>query len=119
MMPYFCSAKRTENVLRKLTWAFSAPMASMEAAKVVPTSILKVRPVIEVKQSAMAVPALVILPVSPDGTKVITMGLSEAPSLPAAGAAGASANLSHTGGTAVGAAVGAVVGATVGASVGA
>jgi len=50
---------------------------------------------------------------------VITIGLSEAPSLPAAGAAGASGNLSHTGGTAVGAAVGAVVGAAAGALVGA
>src|SRR5512137_519901 len=120
-MPYFCSASRTEKVLRKLTCAFSAPMASMEAAKVVPTSILKARPVIWLKQSAMAVPALVILPVSPEGTKVITMGLSAAPRAPAAGAAGASASLAHTGGTGVGgtAVGGATVGGTaVGASVG-
>src|SRR5512133_1021721 len=102
-------------------------MASMEAAKVVPTSILKLRPVIWLKQSAIAVPALVILPVSPDGTKVITIGLSAEPRAPAAGAAGASGSLSQTGGggavlvggTAVGAsvAVAASVGACVGASV--
>src|SRR5512146_2049377 len=95
---YFCSASRTENVLRKPTCAFSAPMASMEAAKVVPTSILKVRPVIPVRQSAIAVPALVILPVSPEGTKVITIGLSAEPSSPALGAAaGASGNLLQDG----------------------
>src|SRR5436190_1158712 len=111
--PYFCSANRTEKVFIKLTCAFSAPIASMEAAKVVPTSILKVSPVIWLKQSAIAVPAFVILPVSPDGTKVITMGLSVEPSAPAAGAAGASGNLSQIGG---GGAVG-VGGATVGASV--
>src|SRR5512146_256911 len=127
MIPYFCSARRTEKVLRKLTWAFSAPIASMDAAKEVPTSSLKLRPVIWLRQSAMAVPALVILPVSPEGTNVITMGLSAAPSAPAAGAAGASGSLSQTGvggavfvgGTAVGAsvAVAASVGACVGASV--
>src|SRR5574341_2163797 len=88
-------------------------MASMDAAKVVPTSILKLRPVIWLKQSAIAVPALVILPVSPEGTKVITIGLSAEPSSPAAGAAGASASLSQTGG---GGGVG-VGGSTVGASV--
>src|SRR6266540_1359695 len=103
----------------------------MDAAKVVPTSILKVRPVIWLKQSAIAVPAFVILPVSPEGTKVITMGLSAEPSSPAAGAAGASGSLSQTGGgggvgvggTAVGASVaGATVGGTsvgAGGSVGA
>src|SRR5512138_2229518 len=119
---YFCSASRTENVLRKPTCAFSAPMASMEAAKVVPTSILKVKPVISVKQSAIAVPAVVILPVSPEGTNVMTMGLSAEPSSPAAGAAGASGSLSQTGGgggvfvggTTVAASV---AGASVGASV--
>src|SRR5512133_2908195 len=124
-MPYSCSASRTENVLRKLTWAFSAPMASMEAAKVVPTSILKVRPVISVKQSAIAVPAVVILPVSPEGTKVITIGLSDEPSSPAAGAAGASDSFVQTGGgggvgvggSTVGASVGASVATSVGASV--
>src|SRR5512141_458942 len=93
-------------------------MASMEAAKVVPTSILKARPVILPKQSAMAVPALVILPVSPEGTKVITMGLSVAPNAPAAGAAGASASLSQTGGGGgVGVGGAAVGGTAVGASV--
>src|SRR5262245_18312324 len=118
--PYFCSASKTENVLRKLTCAFSAPMASMEAAKVVPTSILKLRPVIWLRQSAMAVPATVILPVSPEGTNVITMGLSAEPSSPAAGAAGASDNLSQTGGGGGVAVGGATVGASLdGASVGA
>src|SRR5512138_627982 len=116
---YFCSASRTENVLRKPTCAFSAPMASMEAAKVVPTSILKARPVILLKQSAIAVPALVILPVSPEGTKVITMGLSAAPKAPAAGAAGAEAILSQTGaGGGVGVGGAAVGGTSVGAAVG-
>src|SRR5512140_3393778 len=114
-MPYFCSANRTENVFRKLTWAFSAPRASIEAAKVVPTSILKFNPVILLKQSAMAVPALVILPVSPEGTKVITIGLSAEPSSPAA-AVGALSILAHTGGGTVGGTVGA---ATTTVSVGA
>src|ERR1051325_6550637 len=121
MTPYFCSANRTENVFMKLTWAFSAPIASMDAAKVVPTSILKLRPVIWLRQSAIAVPALVILPVSPEGTNVITIGLSAEPSAPAAGAAGASGSLLQTGGggavfvggTAVGASV--AVAASVGA----
>src|SRR5512144_2956418 len=99
----------------------------MDAAKDVPTSSLKLRPVIWLRQSAIAPPALVILPVSPDGTKVIVIGLSAEPKAPAAGAAGASDNLSQTGGggavfvggTAVGAsvAVAASVGAWVGASV--
>src|SRR5512142_2527487 len=102
-------------------------MASMDAAKVVPTSILNVRPVIWLRQSAIAPPALVILPVSPEGTKVITIGLSAEPRAPAAGAAGASGSLLQTGGggavfvagAAVGAsvAVAASVGACVGASV--
>src|SRR5512146_3420974 len=126
-MPYLELPRRAENVLRKPTWAFSAPMASMEAAKLVPTSSLKARPVIWLRQSAMAPPALAILPVSPEGTKVMTIGLSAAPRAPAAGAAGASDSLSHTGagggvgvgGTGVGASVGAVVGASVGAMVGA
>ncbi len=61
----------------------------------------------------MAVPATVILPVSPEGTKVMTIGLSAEPSSPDAGAAGASDNLSQTGG---GGGVG-LAGATVGASV--
>jgi hypothetical protein len=100
----------------------------MDAAKVVPTSILKLRPVISLKQSAMAVPAVVILPVSPEGTKVITMGFSAEPSSPAAGAAGAFDNFAQfgggggvaVGGTAVAASVaGASVGASVAASVGA
>src|SRR5690242_14425601 len=123
--PYFCSASRTEKVFMKPTWAFSAPIASMEAAKVVPTSILKLRPVIWLKQSAIAVPAFVILPVSPEGTNVITMGLSVAPSFPAAGAAGASDSLLQTGGgggvavggTAVGASVAVAASVAVGASV--
>src|SRR5512143_2494421 len=99
----------------------------MDAAKEVPTSSLKLSPVIWLRQSAMAPPAFVILPVSPEGTKVITMGLSAAPIAPAAGAAGASGSLAQTGGggavlvggTAVGAsvAVAASVGACVGASV--
>src|SRR5512142_2591030 len=121
-MPYLAFAISAEYVLRKPTWAFSAPMASMEAAKLVPTSSLKARPVIWLRQSAIAPPAVAILPVSPEGTKVMTMGLSVAPSAPAAGAAGASGSLSHTGaggGVGVGgAAVGASVGAWVGASVG-
>src|SRR5512138_2103303 len=126
-MPYLDWPSRAENVLRKPIWAFSAPMASMEAAKLVPTSSLKARPVIWLRQSAMAPPAVAILPVSPEGTKVMTIGLSVAPRAPAAGAAGASGSLSQTGagggvgvgGTAVGAsvAVAASVGAWVGASV--
>src|SRR5215207_6746406 len=111
--PYFAPAKRAEKVLRKPTCAFSAPIASMDAAKLVPTSISKLRPVISLKQSAMAVPAVVILPVSPEGTKVITIGLSAEPSSPAAGASGAFGNLSQAGG---GGAVG-VGGSVVGASV--
>src|SRR5512144_2885354 len=81
--PYFAFAKRAESVLRKPTCAFSAPIASIEAAKDVPTSSLKLRPVIWLRQSAIAPPALVILPVSPDGTKVITIGLSAEPRSPA------------------------------------
>src|SRR5689334_6675016 len=106
--PYFCSANRTEKVLRKPTWAFSAPMASMEAPKEVPTSILNDRPVILPRQSAIALPALVILPESPEGTKVMTMGVSAAPSVPAAAvgglAMGVQAGGGEVGGTAVGAA---------------
>src|SRR6266849_2094300 len=116
--PYFASASSTENVLRKPTWAFSAPKASMEAPNEVPTSILNDRPVILPRQSAMALPALVILPESPEGTKVMTMGLSGEPRSPAF-TVGAVGSLSQTGaGTvAVGAAaVGAVV--TAGAKVG-
>src|SRR5512135_3464556 len=121
-MPYLELPSRAEKVLRKPTWAFSAPIASMEAAKLVPTSSLKLRPVIWPRQSAMAPPAVAILPVSPEGTKVMTMGLSVAPRAPAAGAAGASESLVQTGagggvgvgGTAVGASVGAWVGAAVG-----
>jgi hypothetical protein len=70
----------------------------------------------------MALLAVAMVPDSPEGTNAIVIGVSEAPSLPAAGVAGASANLSHTGGTAVGAGVGATVGAAVvgaGTSVGA
>ena len=66
----------------------------------------------------MAPLALAIVPLSPEGTKAIVMGVSEAPSWPAAGAAGASGNLSQTGGMAVGTAVGAVV-AVAGTAVGA
>src|SRR5512143_161268 len=121
-IPYFASARRAEKVFRKPTCAFSAPIASIEAAKLVPTSILKVMPVISLRQSAMAVPATVILPVSPEGTKVMTIGLSAAPSAPAAGASGASGSLVQTGGGGGvgvgGAAVGASVGASVGAAVG-
>src|SRR5512139_3392550 len=95
-IPYFAFPKTAEKVLRKPTWALSAPIASTEAAKLVPTSILKFRPVICVKQSAMAVPALVILPVSPEGTKVITIGLSAEPSSPAF-TVGALGSLSHLG----------------------
>src|SRR5687767_10722043 len=113
--PYFAPANRAEKVLRKPTWAFSAPIASMEAAKLVPTSISKLSPVISLKHSAMAVPAVVILPVSPDGTKVITIGFSAEPSSPAAGASGALSNLAQLGG---GGGVG-VGGSTVAASVGA
>src|SRR5512138_329976 len=125
-MPYLDWPSRAENVLRKPIWAFSAPMASMEAAKLVPTSSLKARPVIWPRQSAMAPPALAILPLSPEGTNVMTIGLSDAPSAPAAGAAGASGSLLQTGGgggvgvggaCVAGTAVGA--GAWVGASVGA
>src|SRR5512135_3129401 len=120
-MPYLELPSRAEKVLRKPTWAFSAPIASMEAAKLVPTSSLKARPVIWPRQSAMAPPAFAILPVSPEGTKVITIGLSEAPSCPAAGAAGASGSFVQTGGGGGvgvgGAVVGAAAGAVVGASV--
>src|SRR3989442_3170575 len=119
--PYFTSASSTENVLRKPTWAFSAPIASMEAPKDVPTSILNDRPVILPRQSAMALPALVIFPESPEGTKVMTIGLSGEPRSPAF-TLGALASGSQAGGgtVAVGAAVvAAVVGAaTVGAAVG-
>ena len=84
----------------------------------------------------MAWPPLVILPTSTDGTKVMTIGLSGAPSSPALGVR-ALGSLSQVGtgsgvavgGTAVGAgaaavgatvgAAGALVGATVGAAVGA
>src|SRR5512143_533440 len=55
----------------------------------------------------MAVPALVIVPTSPDGTKVMTIGLSGAPSVPAA-AVGMPSNLLQTGGIAVGAGAAAV-----------
>src|SRR5512135_2580688 len=89
----------------------------MEAAKLVPTSSLKARPVIWPRQSAMAPPALAILPVSPEGTKVITIGLSEAPSCPAAGAAGASGSLVQTGGGGGVGVGGAVVGAAAGGAV--
>src|SRR5437899_12830005 len=67
----------------------------------------------------MPVPARVMVGTSPDGTNVITMGLSAAPSCPAAGAAGAFAILVQFGGggVAVGAAVAAVVAAVVGAVV--
>jgi hypothetical protein len=120
---YFCLASRMAKVLRKAIWALLPPRASIEAASLVPTSILKARPVILVRQSAMAVPPLVIRPVSTDGTKVMTMGLSAAPNSPALGLS-AVAILSHlaAGTTTVGAAgafVGAVVGAAVGATVGA
>src|SRR5438876_867326 len=69
----------------------------------------------------MPVPARVMVGTSPDGTNVITMGLSAAPSCPAAGAAGAFAILVQFGGggVAVGAAVAAVVAAVVVALVGA
>src|SRR5512147_1698075 len=118
-MPYLAFPYRAASVLRKPTWAFSAPMASIEAPKLVPTSSLKARPVIWPRQSAMAPPALAILPVSPEGTKVMTIGLSAEPSAPAAGAAGASDNLLHTGGGGgVGVGGAAVGGTSVGASVG-
>src|SRR5689334_17336669 len=73
----------------------------------------------------MAVPALVILPVSPDGTKAITIGLSAEPSSPAA-AVGAPSILVQSAGGMVAVAVGAAAtsvavatGASVGTSVGA
>src|SRR5258708_4952796 len=119
--PYFASASNTENVLRKPTWAFSAPIASMDAPKEVPTSILNDRPVILPRQSAMALPALVIFPESPEGTKVMTMGLSGEPRSPAF-TLGALASGSQAGGgtVAVGAALFSAVfcAATVGATVG-
>src|SRR5438874_5156236 len=67
----------------------------------------------------MPVPARVMVGTSPDGTNVITMGLSAAPSCPAAGAAGALAIFVQLGGggVAVGAAVAAVVAAAVAAVV--
>src|SRR5512147_1691477 len=103
-MQYIAFHSTAEKGVRKPTNALSAPIASTEAAKLVPTSILKFRPVICVRQSAMAVPALVILPVSPDGTKVITIGLSAEPRSPAF-TVGALGSLSHLGGGGVGACV--------------
>jgi len=58
----------------------------------------------------MAVLAVAITPDSPEGTKAIVIGVSAAPSLPAAGAAGASASLSQIGGMGVGTVVGVMVG---------
>src|SRR5579859_419029 len=80
----------------------------------------------------MALPALVILPESPEGTKVMTIGLPDEPRSPAF-TVGASDSLLQTGGGAVGlgavaagavvaagaaVAAGAVVGTAVGAAVG-
>src|SRR5512135_3736470 len=118
-IPYLAFPSTAEKVLRKPTWAFSAPIASTEAAKLVPTSSLNAKPVIWLRQSAMAPPALAILPVSPEGTKVMTIGLSAAPRAPAAGAAGASGSLVQTGGGGgVGVGGAAVAATAVGASVG-
>src|SRR5258708_25273858 len=97
--PYFSSANSTEKVLRKPTWALLAPMASIEAPKDVPTSILNDRPVILLRQSPIAVPALVILPESPDGTNVMTIGASEAPSWPAATGGALASGVQAGGGT--------------------
>jgi hypothetical protein len=72
---------------------------------------LKDNPVMEARQSAIAFPARAIVPESPDGTKVITSGLSGEPRAPAFTVGGFAIN----GQLGVGrVAVGAVVGATVG-----
>jgi hypothetical protein len=60
----------------------------------------------------MALLAVAMVPDSPDGTKAMVMGVSEAPNWPAAGAAGASASLVQMGAGTVGFAVGAAVGGT-------
>jgi hypothetical protein len=65
----------------------------------------------------MAVLAVAMMPDSPDGTNAMVIGLSAAPSWPAAGAVGASVSWVQTGGMAVGAMVGTPVklaGTTVG-----
>jgi len=75
----------------------------------------------EARQSAMALPATVIAPVSPEGTKVITSGLPDEPRSPALTVGGLAINGQlGVGKVAVGAgAVAAVVGAAVvGAAVG-
>jgi hypothetical protein len=74
-------------------------MDSMDAPKEVPNSIPKVRPVILVRQSAMSVATGVSLPVSPEGTKVMMMGLSGEPSAPAAGVRGFAIGAQAAGGT--------------------
>src|SRR5512140_1211054 len=114
-------------VLRKPIWATPPPNASTAAFSLVPTWILKDRPVILPRQSAIAWPPIVILLTSTDGTKTITIGLSAEPRSPALGvmafgrgshfAAGSGVGTA-VGGTAVGPVVGATVGASVGASVG-
>jgi len=86
-------------------------MDSIDAPKEVPNEIPKVRPVILVRQSAMSVATGVSLPVSPEGTKVIVIGLSAEPSAPAAGVRGFAIGAQAAGGT-VGLAVGAIVGGT-------
>ena len=60
-------------------------------------------------QSAMAELAEAMTLDSPEGTKAMVTGVSDAPSLPAAGAVMASGNGSQMGGMGVGTAVGAVV----------
>jgi len=55
---YFCSASRTEKRIQGNQPELPSALASMEAPKEVPTSILKESPVILFRQSAMAVPAL-------------------------------------------------------------
>src|SRR5512138_2313673 len=112
---YFSCASRMAKVFRKPIWALPPPMASTEAASLVPTSILKVSPVILPRQSAISWPPLVILPTSTDGTKVMTIGLSDAPSSPAAGVMAFGIGSHFAAGISVGAGVGGTsVGATVG-----
>src|SRR5512140_329621 len=111
---YFWWASRMAKVLRKPIWALPPPSASTAAFSLVPTSILKLRPVILPRQSAMAWPPMVILLTSTDGTKTMTIGLSEAPSSPAFGDIALDSGVHVAAGSGVGTAVGALVGATVG-----
>ncbi len=76
-------------------------------------------PVSLLKQSAMAVPAFVIVGTSPDGTKAITIGFSGEPRSPDLTATAKLSCFVQFGGGVVGvaAATGALVGAVVGATV--